>query len=280
MIDPYLVEPDWLEANLDEVVLLDVSWFVPEAGKSGKSEFELAHIPSAQHLDLDAISDLASPHVNMLPNSGAFGAVLGALGISNETQVVIYDSSYVSARVWWMFKLFGHDRVAILNGGLKRWIAEGRALASGPAKARAPEIFIATAPKDQVVDLEQMRQAVAGQDHAILDARTPARFTGEMDSGYPGVAGGHMPGAVNVSWLWLIEQEGKFRFRTPDEARETFEKAGVDLSRPVIATCGSGVTAAIIAFQLSRLGKSDWKIYDASWHQWGQMADLPKVSVK
>lgn len=281
MGNSYLVEPDWLEANLATpgIAVLDVGWFVPEAGKSGASEFAVAHIPGARHLDLDAVSDMTSPHVNMLPKAEDFARVAGEMGISDDTLVVIYDGSYVSARVWWMFRLFGHDKVAILNGGLKRWLAEGRPVATGPAAPAAPAVFTARPPADQVVGWQEVLQAVETGDRAILDARTPARFTGEMASGYPGIPGGHMPGAVNVSWLSLIEQDGQFRFLEPDAARAVFDAAGVDLAKPVIATCGSGVTASIIAFQLERLGKHDWKIYDASWHEWGQRADLPKESL-
>lgn len=282
MTDHYLVEPDWLEARLGTpgMVVLDVSWFVPEAGKSGAVEFEAAHVPGARHLDLDAISDPSSPHVNMLPTADDFARVVGSLGISNDTQVILYDSSYVSARLWWMFRLFGHRNVAILNGGLRRWLAEGRPVETGAAAPATPVAYVAATPANEVVGWQEVLRAVETGDHAILDARTPARFTGEMSSGYPGVAGGHIPGAVNVSWLTLIEQAAPFRFVTPDAARATFEAAGVDLDRPVIATCGSGVTACIIAFQLERMGKHDWRIYDASWHEWGQRADLPKESVQ
>jgi thiosulfate/3-mercaptopyruvate sulfurtransferase len=281
MTDTYLVEPEWLQQNLDNptIVIVDVSWFVPEAGKSGREEFEQVHIPSARYLDLNDISDMTSPHVNMLPPADQFARVIGELGISNDSQVIVYDSSYVSARVWWMFRLFGHDKVAILNGGLRRWQAEGRSLVSGPAAAVKPALFTAMAPADRVVGWQDVAGAIEGHNHTILDARTPARFTGEMSSGYPGVAGGHMPTAINVSWLDLIEQSGQFRFVTPEEAKAKFEAAGVDLAKPVIATCGSGVTACIIAFQLERLGKHDWRVYDASWHEWGQRDDLPKESV-
>jgi thiosulfate/3-mercaptopyruvate sulfurtransferase len=281
MTDPYLVEPDWLAQNLDAagLVILDVSWFVPEAGKSGREEFEKVHIANARYLDLNDISDMASPYVNMLPSAEQFARMIGGLGISNETQVIIYDGSYVSARVWWMFRLFGHDKVAILNGGFRRWQAEGYPVASGPATDAVPATFVASAPAEQVASWQTVLDAIHAGDHAILDARTPGRFTGEMSSGYPGVAGGHMPTAVNVSWVDLIEQSGQFRFIGAEEARQVFETAGVDLQKPVIATCGSGVTACIIAFQLERLGKDDWQVYDGSWHEWGQRNDLPKESI-
>ncbi|WP_138472308.1 sulfurtransferase [Poseidonocella sp. HB161398] len=279
--DPHLVSPEWLAENLDrpDLVVVDCSWFVPEFEKTGRGEFENGHIPGAQFLDLDAISDARAPNVNMLCSPEQFAAEAGALGIANETEVIIYDAVYVSARVWWMFRLFSHDRVRILDGGLRRWTAEGRALASGPALPATPARYDARPPADEVVGWAPVLDALQSGSHSVLDARTPGRFTGEMSSGYPGVAGGHMPGAVNVSWQDLIRQEAPFTFLAPDAARACFEAAGADLSRPVIATCGSGVTACIIAFQLDRMGKRDWKIYDASWHEWGQRADLPKESL-
>lgn len=281
MNDPHLVDPDWLAMNLanPDVVVLDCSWFVPEAGTTGRDAFEAGHIPGARFIDLDAVSDLSSPHVNMLCSPEQFAAEVGALGVGNDSLVVIYDAVYVSARLWWMFRTFGHEKVRILDGGLRRWKAEGRPLETGPAAPVAPVRFTALAAADSVVDWAEVLQAVNTGARQLLDARTPARFTGEMSSGYPGIPGGHMPGAINVSWQDLMAQSGNFTFKSPDEAEALFKAAGVDLDRPIIATCGSGVTACIIAFQLERLGRHDWKIYDASWHQWGQREDLPKVSV-
>ncbi|SFU22394.1 sulfurtransferase [Mesorhizobium sp. YR577] len=280
-MDDYLVEPAWLSDHLGDpsVVVLDCIWYVPEAGKSGLDEYRQGHIPTAQYIDLNAVSDARSPFVNMLPPAEQFAAEVGRLGIGDNTMVVVYDSSYVSARLWWMFRLFGHDKVRILNGGMRRWTSEGRAVETGGPAAVAPAIFTARPPRDEVAAWPEVLGAVNDKSATLLDARTPGRFTGEMSSGYPGVAGGHMPGAINVSWNALIEQKEPFTFVSPMKARELFEATGVDLSRPAIATCGSGVTAAIIAFQLERIGKHDWRLYDASWHEWGQCEDLPKESV-
>jgi thiosulfate/3-mercaptopyruvate sulfurtransferase len=280
-MDDYLVDPQWLVDHINDpnLTLLDCTWFVPEAGKSGLDEFAKGHIPGALYIDLNAVSDMGSPFVNMLPAAEQFAAEIGRLGIGNDSLVVIYDVSYVSARLWWMFRLFGHDNVRILDGGFRRWLAEGRSVETGAPEAVAPAVFNAAAPKNQVAGWQDVLQAIESGDRLLLDARTPGRFTGEMSSGYPGVAGGHMPGAINVSWNVLIDQSEPFRFVPPQEARRLFDEAGVDLSRPVISTCGSGVTASIIAFQLERLGKHDWHIYDASWHEWGQRDDLPKESI-
>ncbi|WP_417625751.1 sulfurtransferase [Pararhodobacter aggregans] len=280
-MDPYLVEPQWLQDRLGDpaVVVLDCSWYIPEAQKSARAEFEAAHIPGARFFDLDAASDLTSPYVNMLPPPGQFAAVAGALGIGPDTDVVVYDSSYVSARVWWMFRHFGHERVAILNGGWKRWQAEGRPTASGPAPEIAPRPFSARPAADGVAGWQEVQAALASGAAGVVDARTRERFTGELPSGYPGVAGGHMPGAVNVPWGGLLPQKGDFTFLEPEAARDVLTGAGVDLEKPLIATCGSGVTAAILAFQMARLGKGDVTLYDGSWHEWGQREDLPKESL-
>jgi thiosulfate/3-mercaptopyruvate sulfurtransferase len=279
-LDPFLVEPSWLAEHISDpkVRVIDCSWYIPEAGKSGLSEFRDAHIPGAGFFDLDAASDASSPHVNMLPSAERFGDVARSLGIGRDTLVVVYDSSYVSARVWWMFRLFGHEHVRILNGGWKRWKQERRAVERGDPAPRPAGNFVARQPSGGVAGWRDVLAAIGENAVSVLDARTRERFTGELPSGYPGVAGGHMPGAVNIPWGKMIPQSGDFTFLPPEHARDLFASADVDLSKPVIVTCGSGVTAAVLAFQLARLGKSDVTLYDGSWHEWGQRSDLPKVS--
>jgi thiosulfate/3-mercaptopyruvate sulfurtransferase len=277
----FLVEPDWLQQRLGKpgIAVLDCSWFVPEANRSGIADFRQGHIPGARFFDLDAASDKTSPFVNMLPGAAQFEAEARRLGVNADTTVIIYDSSYVSARVWWMFRLFGHGDVRILNGGWKRWKAENRPIETGDPKPVEAGSFRAVAPKGGVAVWQDVLAAIRTGKEKLVDARTKERFTGEMPSGYPGVAGGHMPGAINVPWSKMIRQGGDFGFVDPAEAASIFKDAGVDLAQPIISTCGSGVTAAVLAFQMLRLGKTDWRIYDASWHEWGQREDLPKESV-
>lgn len=280
-MDAFLVEPQWLEERLGDpgVVILDCSWYIPEAGKSARAEFEQEHIPGARFFDLDKASDSASPYVNMLPSAQQFTQVARELGIGSDSLVVVYDSSYVSARVWWMLRIFGHDKVRVLNGGWKRWKAEGRPVESGAAPEVAHSNFTAREPEGGVASWRDVLAAIENGGAVVADARTTERFTGELPSGYPGVAGGHMPGAINVPWGRMIPQKDDFTFVAPEQAEAIFREAGVDIDRPVIATCGSGVTASILAFQLARLGKTDWTIYDGSWHEWGQRDDLPKETI-
>ena len=280
-MDEFLVEPGWLRDRLDDpgIVVIDCSWYIPEAMRSAREEFAQGHIPGARFFDLDAASDPDSPYVNMLPDAGRFAEVAGGLGIGDETRVVVYDSSYVSARVWWMFRHFGHRRVAVLNGGWKRWQALGLPIETGEAAEVAPARFEARPAPGGVAGWRDVQAALAGGGASVVDARTSGRFIGELPSGYPGVAGGHMPGALNVPWGGLLPQAGDFSFLPPPEARALLTGAGVDLDRPVIATCGSGVTAAILVFQMARLGKTDVTLYDGSWHEWGQRDDLPKESL-
>ena len=278
----WLIETDELAAQLEnepngDRVVLDCSWYVPDAGRDAHAEFRAGHIPGARFIDLNAVSDPDSPYVNMLPTADVFARVVGRLGIGAETQVILYDAGYVSARLWWMFRTFGHDRVKILNGGWRRWQAEGRPVETGDFAPVAPREFTAKLIEGRVASLSEVRQVVDNGGATIIDARTAARFDGHEGSGYPGVASGYMPRAINTPWALFYEPAPSFRFVSPERAAEIFAERGVDLSGEVITTCGSGVTASILGFMLEAIGRPNWRLYDGSWHEWGQQADTPKL---
>lgn len=265
------------EERATDRVVVDCSWYLPEAGKHAIDDFRRGHIPGARFVDLQDISDPQSPYINMLPSAEQFSAVIGGLGIGNETQVIVYDSGYVSARLWWMFRIFGHDNIRILNGGFRKWKAEGRAVETGEAPALTRRQFKAVLQPGRVASLEDVRKVIERGGAAIVDARTAARFQGAEGSGYPGVASGAMPGAVNVPWSNFFDPASNYAFVSPEKAADIFGRAGVDVAGPIITTCGSGVTAALLGFMAERLGNRDWLLYDGSWHEWGQRPDTPKV---
>ncbi|PSJ65165.1 sulfurtransferase [Kumtagia ephedrae] len=275
----WLVTTDWLSEHLGEpgLVVLDCSWYLPEAGKHAVDDFRRGHIPGARFIDLGAVSDPDSPYVNMLPSAELWAREVGALGIGNDTTVVVYDSGYVSARLWWMFRVFGHDRVRILDGGFRKWLAEGRPVEAGDAPDVAPVVFEAKLRPGHVADTDDVRAALDGGT-TVVDARTAARFDGTEGSGYPGVASGHMPNAINTPWQKFFDPANNFAFVDAQTAAKIFADADADVGGPVITTCGSGVTAAILGFMIERAGNKDWKLYDGSWHEWGQRDDTPKLT--
>ena len=279
----WLVTTEWLEKHFNDpdIAILDCTWFVPDSVKNGFDEFLKSHIPRAQFIDLNVISDPNSPYANMLPSENLFASACVKLGIRNDTHVIVYDSSYVSARLWWMFRVFGHQKISILDGGLRKWKAENRPIESGPASPRAVRSnFTANLNNSSILNIEEMKKVIKSGDTTVVDARTPARFDGIESSGYPGVPGGFMPGAINIHWGKFFDAEKNFAFISKSEAAAIFETAGADLSGKVVCTCGSGVTAALLGFMIERLGNKDWRLYDGSWHEWAQQADTKKLTVK
>lgn len=275
----WLVSTEWLAARLDDpaVAVLDCSWYLPETGKQAIDDFRRGHIPGARFIDLAAVSAPDSPYVNMLPSAALWAEEIGRLGIGNDTMVVVYDAGYVSCRLWWMFRTFGHEKVRILDGGWRKWVAEGRPVESGDPAPVGPAVFSASLQEGRVAALADVMAAVENGDATILDARTAARFDGLEGSGYPGVASGYMPGAINTPWAKFFDAERNYAFVDAETAARVFAEAGANLGRPVITTCGSGVTATILGFMLERAGIGDWRLYDGSWHEWGQREDTPKL---
>lgn len=277
-----VVEPEWLSQRLNDndISILDCTWFVPEMNISGRELFEEAHIPGAQFIDLDEISDPTSPYVNMMPSAKLFAGVMGRLGIGHDTQVVVYNSNYVSARLWWMFQHFGHRRVSILDGGLQRWQAGGFPIETGKARPRNPTTFVVGNIAADIVTAEAVLSALREGTAAVVDVRPKGKFEGTEPTGYPGIAPGHMPGAYNLPWTQLLTPDSERRFLPSEKVAAALQELGIDLDKPIIVTCGSGITAAILAFHLNRIGHRNWQVYDGSWHEWGQRNDLPRETKK
>lgn len=267
------------EPQADRVVL-DTSWYLPEAQKYAIDDFRAGHIPGARFIDLTEISDPGSPYVNMLPGVDLFASVVGRLGIGSDTEIIIYDAGYVSCRLWWMFRTFGHENVRILNGGWRKWQAEARIIETGDFPTPTPKAFPAGLIEGRVASINDVQQAIDNHTTTIVDARTAARFDGLEGSGYPGVASGYMPRAINTPWALFFDASNNYSFVSPERAAEVFQQAGADVQSDVITTCGSGVTACILGFMIERLGNSEWRLYDGSWHEWGQQVDKPKLIKK
>ncbi len=273
-----LVTPAWLKDRLDDpgTVVLDCTWYVPEMNISGRQRFEAGHIPGAAYVDLDEISDLASPYVNMLCGPEGFARVMGGLGVGADSHVVVYNANYVSARLWWMFRHFGHDRVSVLDGGWQRWVNEGLPVETGPARPRPDRGFPVRGEREDVVRAAEVLAALRTGEAQVVDMRPKGKFDGTEATGYPGVLPGHMPGAVNLPWSQLFTPDDERRMIAPEAFRALLAQKGIDPARPIVATCGSGVTACILALHLEGIGADPCPIYDGSWHEWGQRDDLPK----
>lgn len=270
----HLVDTAWLAANLATpgVVVLDGSWHLPAEKRDARAEFAAAHIPGARFFDIDDISDSSSPLPHMLPTAEKFAARMQARGVGDGDCVVAYDASapgvMSAARVWWMMRVFGHSNVAVLDGGLRKWKAEGRALSSEATPARATRPFTPRLDRSMVRSLDEMRAMVDSRAGQIADARAAGRFEGRDPEPRPGLVGGHMPGARNVPFNTLLNPDGTLK--SAAELRRVFGEAGIDVARPVVTTCGSGVTAAVLSLGLALIGRSDAAVYDGSWSEWGQ----------
>ncbi len=268
-----LLSTQWLADQLGapDLRIVDASWHMPASGRDVREEFLAAHIPGAVFLDIDAVSDRSNPAPHMLPSADAFGAAMGAIGIGRDDRIVVYDNSPIrtAARGWFMLRHFGAAQVAILDGGLQKWVAEGRPTAAGEA-ASDGTAFVAE-PQAEIVTKAQV---LTGLDAPLIDARGRPRFEGSVPDPRPGVAAGHIPGARNLPFEELYNPDGTFR--SPAMLRRLFELAGIDPARPFVASCGSGVTANSLIFAAHLLGNDEARLYDGSWSEWGADPATPK----
>ncbi len=274
--DPHLVvSTDWLAAHLGapDVRVLDGSWHMPDAGRDAKLEFLDAHIPGAQFFDIDEIADTTSALPHMLPPVEKFVSRMRRMGVGDGHRVVVYDSAglFSAARVWWMLRVFGHADVAVLDGGLPKWKAEGRPLEDGQPLARDRH-FTPRRDGSLVRDVTQVAAAVKLGGEQIVDARSPERFHARVPEPRAGLRSGHIPGSVNVPYREVLNPDGTMK--SPEALRALFEGAGVDLARPIVNSCGSGVTACILSLAQMRAGAKRTAVYDGSWSEWGAYPDL------
>ena len=270
-----LVSTDWLAAHLKDPDLrvLDASWYLPDAGRNALAEYSAAHIPGARFFDLEEISDQRSSLPHMAPPPEKFISRMRAMGVGDGHQVVIYDGAglFSAARVWWLFRLMGKTNVAVLDGGLPKWLAEGHEAEDMPPVLRDRHMTVSR--QNQLVkDVTQVAHAAKLAEAEIVDARAPARFRGDAPEPRAGLRAGHIPGSKNVPYTTMLNGDGTMK--AVADLRAAFGAAGVNLTKPVITSCGSGVTAAVLSLALERIGHRNHALYDGSWAEWGMYDDL------
>jgi len=275
--DKWLVDTDWLAEHLDvqDLVVLDASWYLPDAGRDPYREYLQQRIPGAVFFDIDKIADTSVPLPHMLPAPEQFSSAMKKLGIGDGMRVVVYDSGgmFSAARVWWTFRAMGNDGVSVLNGGLSKWKTESHPLEDGPARTRPARHYTSSLNGDLVRGRDDIVKIISDRSEQIVDARSAERFHGQVPEPRAGLRAGHIPGSLNLPFAELLNSNGTFK--PTKEIKLIFENAGVDLSRPVANSCGSGVTASILALALAILGHPQASVYDGSWSEWGADASLP-----
>ncbi len=276
-----LVTTEWLagEMGASDLRIVDATWLMPGGERNARREYEAEHIPGAAFLDLDEIADSQSPHPNMLPKAEKFASRMQAIGIGDGSRIVIYDNSPFAsaARAWWMFNIFGAHSVAILDGGFAKWKAEGREVEGGKAALRHRH-FTVWNDDSTLRDKAAMLANVESRGEQVLDARSAERFEGTTPEPREGMAAGHIPNSRNLPYGELFRPD--CTWKQDDELRSVFVKAGIDLEKPLVTTCGSGMTAAVLFFGLKLLGKDDLALYDGSWSEWGIDPETPKAEGK
>ncbi|MDZ4740309.1 MAG: 3-mercaptopyruvate sulfurtransferase [Alphaproteobacteria bacterium] len=271
-----LVTTDWLAEHLraPDLRIVDASWYLPDAKRDPRAEYLNSHIPGAVFFDIDAIADKSSPYPHMLAPPEQFASQMKKLGLGNGHRIIVYDGAglFSAARVWWTFRAMGHEEVFVLDGGFPKWVAEKR-----PVEDYQPvhsERHFTPRPNHLLMrDASQMVNNIASKREQVADARSPARFNATDPETRPGVRGGHIPGAKNLHYSKLINADGTLR--APEALADLFRTAGIDVARPIAASCGSGVTASIILLALKTMGAPDGALYDGSWVEWGSRHDLP-----
>lgn len=275
---PFVVSADWLQKRLGQpgLSIVDGAWYLPAQGRDARAEYEKAHIPGAVFFDHDKVVAPDSPLPHTLPSQGLFAQFMSSMGVDEEDTIVVYDGpGYFSApRLWWMLRLMGVREVFILDGGIDRWQAQGRPVTAETTKI-APGFFDARRDEARVVSFDEMQDVVAKRQAQIADARPAGRFSGVDAEPRQGMRSGHMPGAKNVP-ASSLSRDGSLL--SVEELRSVLEGAGLDLSQPVVTSCGSGVTAAVISLALASVGHTDNRLYDGSWSEWGGRADTPVVT--
>ena len=270
-----LVSTAWLEAHLKDPDLrvLDASWYLPDMARDAKAEYNEAHIPGARFFDIEEISDKRSGLPHMAPTPEMFISRMRAMGVGDGHQVVIYDGAglFSAARVWWTFRLMGKKDVAVLDGGFPKWRSEGRPIEDMPPIVRDRHMTVQR-QAHLIKDVTQVAAAAKLGDYSIVDARSPGRFSGQEPEPRPGLRSGHIPKAKNVPFKSVLNADGTMK--SPEALAKVFADAGVDLKKPVITSCGSGVTASVLNLALERMGKLDHSLYDGSWAEWGMYNDL------